>query len=88
MAGRATLVKSVLTRIAIYCITVLNVSVEVLMKIDNIRRAFLWAASDKVSGGSKFKNGMQAKGIWRTSDSQPRKVCFGPSYKMAMEQME
>jgi hypothetical protein len=40
MAGRATLVKSVLTRIAIYCITVLNVSVEVLMKIDNIRRLF------------------------------------------------
>jgi hypothetical protein len=51
MAGRSTLVKYVLTSIAIYYITVLNVPVEVLMKIDSIRRAFLWAASDKVTGG-------------------------------------
>jgi hypothetical protein len=51
MAGRATLVKSVLTSIVIYYITVLNVPIEVLMKIDSIRRAFLWAACDKVTGG-------------------------------------
>jgi hypothetical protein len=51
MAGRATLVKSVLTSIAIYYITVLNVPIEVLMKIDSIRRAFLWAACEKVTGG-------------------------------------
>jgi hypothetical protein len=51
MAGRSTLVNSVLTSIVIYYITVLNVPVEVLMKIDSIRRAFLWAASDKVTGG-------------------------------------
>jgi hypothetical protein len=43
MAGRSTLV--------IYFITVLDVPIEVLMKIDSIRRAFLWAASEKVSGG-------------------------------------
>ena len=51
MAGRATLVKSVLTSIVIYFITVLDIPVEVLMKIDSIRRAFLWAACDKVTGG-------------------------------------
>jgi hypothetical protein len=51
MAGRTTLVKSILTRIAIYYITVLNIPLEVLMKIDSIRRAFLWTASDKVAEG-------------------------------------
>jgi hypothetical protein len=51
MAGRGTLVKSVLTSIAIYFITVLNVLMEVLMKIDSIRRAFLWAGCEKVTGG-------------------------------------
>jgi hypothetical protein len=51
MAGRASLVKSVLTSIVIYYITVLNIPVEVLMNIDSIRRAFIWAACDKVTGG-------------------------------------
>jgi hypothetical protein len=51
MASHATLVKSVLTSIAIYYITVLNVPVEVLMKIDSIRRAFLWAACEIFTGG-------------------------------------
>jgi hypothetical protein len=41
MAGHATLVKSVLTSIAIYYIAVMNISIEVLMKIDSIRRASL-----------------------------------------------
>jgi hypothetical protein len=39
MAGRSSLVKSVLTSIVIYYITVLNVHVEVLLKIDSLRRA-------------------------------------------------
>jgi hypothetical protein len=51
MAGRSTLVKFVLTSIAIYYIAVLTVPIEVLLKIDSIRRAFLWAASDKVTEG-------------------------------------
>jgi hypothetical protein len=51
MAGRSSLVKSVLTSIAIYFITILNILVEVLLKIDSIRRAFLWAACDKVTCG-------------------------------------
>ena len=51
MAGRSTLVKAVLTSIVIYYITVLEVPMEVLMKVDSIRRAFLWAACDKVTGG-------------------------------------
>jgi hypothetical protein len=45
LAGCSSLVKSVLTSIKIYYITILNIPVEVLMKIDNIRRAFLWAVS-------------------------------------------
>uniref|UniRef100_A0ACD5XJ87 Uncharacterized protein n=1 Tax=Avena sativa TaxID=4498 RepID=A0ACD5XJ87_AVESA len=50
MAGRTTLVKVVLTSIAIY-ITVLDVSMEVLMKIDSLRRAFFWVTCDKVVKG-------------------------------------
>jgi hypothetical protein len=60
MAGRSSLVKSVLTSIAIYYITMLNIPIEVLMKIDSIRRAFLWAACDKVTGGGDAK----LIGIW------------------------
>jgi hypothetical protein len=51
MAGRTSLVKSVLTSIAVYYITVLNIPVEVLLKIDIIQRDFLWAACDKITCG-------------------------------------
>jgi hypothetical protein len=50
MVGHSSLVKSVLTSIAIYYIMVLYILVEVLMKIYSIRMAFLWAACDKVTG--------------------------------------
>ena len=50
-AGRAVLVKVVLIAISIYHITPLNIPVELLKKIDRIRRAYLWAGADKVSGG-------------------------------------
>jgi hypothetical protein len=49
MAGRTVLVKAFLISVVIYFITVLEVPLEVHLKIDSIRRAFLWAASDKVS---------------------------------------
>ena len=49
--GRVVLVKSVLTAIAIYYMTALNLPVEVLNKIDALRRAYLWAGCDKVNGG-------------------------------------
>jgi hypothetical protein len=51
MAARSTLVKSVLTSIPIYCITMLNIPVELLLKIHNIRRVFLWVACDKATDG-------------------------------------
>ena len=51
MAGRSTLVKAVLTSVIIYYITVLDVPLESLLKIDSIRRAYLWAACEKVTGG-------------------------------------
>ena len=49
--GRVVLVKSVLTAIAIYYITVLNLLVEVLNKIDALRQAYLWEGCGKVIGG-------------------------------------
>lgn len=51
MAGRLVLVKAVLTSLVIYYITVLHVPVELLLKIESIRRAFLWAACEKITGG-------------------------------------
>ena len=50
-AGRSTLVKAVLTSVVIYFITVLDVPLEVLLNIDSIRRAYLSAASKRVTGG-------------------------------------
>jgi hypothetical protein len=41
MAGRATLVKAVLTSMDMYNITILEIPVEVLTEIDSIRHAFL-----------------------------------------------
>ena len=45
------LVKAVLTAIAIYHLTPLDIPVEVLNAIDSLRHAYLWAGMDKVSGG-------------------------------------
>ena len=51
MAGRSMLVKAVLTSVVVYYISVLDIPVGVLQKVDGLRRAFLWAASDKVTEG-------------------------------------
>ena len=45
------LVKSVITAIAIYYLTALDLPAEVMKKIDSLRRAYLWAGCDKVTGG-------------------------------------
>jgi hypothetical protein len=52
MAGCTVLVNVVLTSVVIYFITVLEIPLDNLRKIDSIQN--LWAASDKVRGG-KFK---------------------------------
>lgn len=49
--GHIVLVKAVLTAIAIYHLTPLDLPVEVRKKIDSLRRAYLWAGCDKVMGG-------------------------------------
>ena len=49
--GRIVLVKGVLTAIVIYHLTPLELPAEVRKKIDSLRRAYLWAGCDKVSGG-------------------------------------
>lgn len=51
MAGRGTLVKSVLASQAIYHLTPLVVPSGLITKLNNIYRAFFWAGSDKVTGG-------------------------------------
>ena len=51
IAGRMALVKALLTAVAIYHITPLEIPVEVLQKLDSLRRAYLWEGTDSVSGG-------------------------------------
>jgi hypothetical protein len=87
MDGHATLVEAVLTSMVLYYITVLEIPVEVLMKIDSIRHTLLWAACDKVTGG-------KCKVIWDfcvhsqrqrwTWDPQSLKICIGAPTKMAL----
>jgi hypothetical protein len=50
-AGRVELVKSVVTSQAIYPLTVLPVPRDILKAMTKLERAFVWAASDKVSKG-------------------------------------
>lgn len=52
-----TLVKAVLTTVAIYDLTLLNLPMKVIKKIDSLRRSYLWAGTDMVPAAS-------AKSIW------------------------
>jgi hypothetical protein len=59
MAGRTALVKSVIASQAIYHLTPLVVPPPIIEKMKKIERAFLWTATDKVTGG-------QCKVNWET----------------------
>ena len=50
-AGRSTLVEAVLTSRAVYCLTSLRAPKARLKEIDNLRKSFLWAGSNKLTGG-------------------------------------
>lgn len=83
-AGRATLVKSVISAQATYHLTSLALPQGVMASIDKVRRAFLWAGTDKVSGGKcKINWGMVCRptnlGGLRilTSRSFPRRLGCG-----------
>jgi hypothetical protein len=49
--GRSTLVKAALTSQVVYCLTSLRAHKATLKEIDNLRKSFLWARSDKLTGG-------------------------------------
>jgi mannosylglycoprotein endo-beta-mannosidase len=49
-AGRACLVKSVLSSKLVYLLTVLKPTKEILHELDKLRRRFLWAGDDAISG--------------------------------------
>jgi hypothetical protein len=51
MAGRTALVKSVLAAQSIFHLTTLVVPPSILLSIKKTQRAFLWTATDKVTGG-------------------------------------
>ena len=51
MAGRLTLVKSVLTSQVIHLLSALRVPKEILQLIDSKRKQFLWAGNEELMGG-------------------------------------
>jgi len=55
-AGRSTLVKAVLTSQVVYCLTSLRAPKTMLKEIDNLRKSFLWAGSDKLTEGKRKVN--------------------------------
>lgn len=50
-AGRITLVRSVLTAMPIYFLTIFSIKKWAAKRIDKIRRNFLWKGSEEVSSG-------------------------------------
>jgi hypothetical protein len=50
-AGRASLVKSVLSSQPVYLLTVIKSTKEVLQDLDKLRRRFLWAGDKAITGG-------------------------------------
>jgi len=60
MAGRLTLVKSVLTSQVIHLLSALRVPKEILKLIDNKRKQFLWAGSEVLTGGKCKVNWIRA----------------------------
>lgn len=72
-AGRMTLVKAVVTAVAIYRLTMLDLSVEVLRKIDRLRHAYLWAGSqgDRWVVQNQLGSCVQTKGVCRPGNCQP-----------------
>jgi hypothetical protein len=78
MADRSTLVKAVHTCIDIYFVIVLDIPLEVLMKIDRIRRAFLWAALFKYLVENTMLIGRWCANlnIVEALDSRPHKITF------------
>jgi hypothetical protein len=51
-AGRVQLVKSIITSQAIYPLIVLPLPKGILKAMTKLERVFVWAASNKVSGGN------------------------------------
>jgi hypothetical protein len=60
MAGRLTLVKSVLTSQVIHLLSALHVPKEILKLIDTKRKQFLWAGNDVLTGGKCKVNWLRA----------------------------
>lgn len=50
-AGRVTLVRTILTSMLIYFLTVFSLKKWALKKIDKLRRSFLWKGTESANGG-------------------------------------
>ena len=60
MAGRLTLVKSVLTSQTIHLLSALRVPKEILKLLDDKRKKFLWVGNEELTGGKCKVNWVKA----------------------------
>jgi hypothetical protein len=51
MAGRCELVRSVLSSLPVYLLTVINAPKKFLKELDKLRKRFLWAGDGELAGG-------------------------------------
>ena len=51
LAGRRVLVRSVLSALPTFAMTVLKVPKKIIREIDKARRRFLWSQEDELTGG-------------------------------------
>ena len=65
MAGRLTLVKSVLTSQVIHLLSALRVPKEILQLIDSKRKQFLWAGNEELMGGNAKSIGLERQDLKR-----------------------
>jgi hypothetical protein len=86
MAGRLTLVKSVITSQAIYLLSALRAPKEILNLIDSRRKKFLWAGCAQITGG-KLAPFRKAKRVRRLGYPSFNQICKGPAYALAVARM-
>jgi hypothetical protein len=87
LAGRVSLVKSVLASQAIYHVTPLTIPPGTLKYINKIERAFIWAAKESTSGAKRKVNWeavCRPKNVWGPWGAPLGKICNGPSPSLAV----
>lgn len=68
LAGRKELVRSVLSSLPVYLITVIKPPKNFLKEIDKVLRSFLWAGDGQLTGGNARWLGQSVADLRRMAD--------------------